>query len=80
LRVSVNLVFECAGTKEASALRRTLASDNKSLPKDQRMTVEQDGRELRFSIQSTRPVSVLSSVASLLSDAKLFQEVWNVAS
>jgi len=80
MKLTVELVFECAGEREATSLRSTLSPDNKSMPKDQRLTVEQTGRTLRFIIESPRPVAGLSSALSLLSDAKLFQEIWTIAS
>ena len=78
--LTVELVFDCAGEEEARSLRSTLSPDNKSLPKDQRMVVERSGRTLRFVIRSPRPVAGLTSALGLLSDAKLFQEVWALAS
>ncbi len=80
MKLTVELVFECAGEREADSLRATLSPDNKSVPKDQRLTVEQSGRTLRFIIESPRPAAGLSSALSLLSDAKLFQEIWTIAS
>jgi hypothetical protein len=80
MKLTVEIVFECAGEREASSLRATLSPDNKSAPKDQKVVVEQTGRTLRFFIESARPVSGIASAVSLLADAKLFQEVWALAS
>ena len=80
MMLTVELVFECAGEREARSLKATLSPDNKSVPKDQRLTVEQSGRTLRFVIESARPAAGLSSAQSLLSDAMLFQEIWTLAS
>ena len=80
MMLTVEIVFECAGEREARSLRTTLSPDNKSVPKDQRLTVEQIGSTLRFFIESARPAAGLSSALSLLSDAKLFQEIWTLAS
>jgi hypothetical protein len=80
MKLTVVVVFECAGEREASALRATLSPDNKTLPKGQELAVEQSGRTLRFVIESQRPAAGLSSALSLLSDAKLFQEIWTIAS
>jgi hypothetical protein len=80
MMLTVEVIFECAGAKEASSLRATLSPDNKTVPKDQKLTVEQRGRNLRFVVESPRPAAGLSSALSLLSDARLFQEVWTLAS
>ncbi len=80
MKLTVELIFVCAGEREARSLKATLSPDNKSVPRDQRLSVELSGRTLRFVIESARPAAGLSSALSLLSDAKLFQDVWTLAS
>ena len=80
MNLTVEIVLDCTGEREARSLKATLSPDNKSVPKDQRLTVERRGRTLRFVIESPRPASCLSSAQSLLSDAKLFQDIWPIAS
>jgi len=80
MKLTVELVFTCSGEREARSLKATLSPDNKSVPRDQRLNVDLNGRTLRFVIESARPAAGLSSALSLLSDAKLFQEVWMLAS
>jgi len=80
MKVTVELIFDCAGEREARSLESTLSPDNKSAPKDQELVVERRGRSLHFIIESPRPAAGLVSALSLLSDAKLFQEVWMLAS
>ena len=80
MKLTVELVFVCAGEREARSLRTTLSPDNKSAPKDQKLSVEVSGRTLRINIESARPAAGLTSALSVLSDAGLFQDVWTLAS
>lgn len=80
MKLRVELEIECAGDREGRALEATLSPDNKSIPRDQVFTAERDGSLLRFEVESSRPAAGLSSIASLLSDAKLFQDVWMTTS
>jgi hypothetical protein len=80
MTLTVEITFECLGEREATSLEAALSPDNKSIPKDQRFSSERSGSVLRFKISSPRPASCISSALSLLSDARLFQEVWSAAS
>lgn len=80
MTLRVEIVFECVGEREASSLLATLSPDNKSIPKDQVLRVTKSGRQLRFVIDAERPIAGLTSALSLLSDAKLFDDVWTLAS
>ncbi len=73
------VVFECAGAREARSLATTLHADNRTIPKDQSLKVERERRRLTFVIESPGPACIASAL-SLLSDASLFQEVWALAS
>jgi hypothetical protein len=79
MKFTIKVAFACATEREALSLERTLIPDNRSLPKDQRFESERSGSSLRFTIESPRPVSAVSSALSLLVDARLFQEVWGLA-
>lgn len=77
--LTIELVFECVGAREARSLEATLSPDNRGLPKDQELVVSRRGRKLFFTIKSQRSSSAVSSALSILSDAKLFQDVWRAA-
>jgi hypothetical protein len=79
VKLSIVLELECSGEREAGALESTMSPDNASVPRDQRFTAARRGSSLRFEVESARPAGALSSVVSLLTDAKLFQDVWMVA-
>jgi len=80
MTLTVEITFECPGEREAASLEAALRPDNKSIPKDQSFSSERSGSTLRFRMSSPRHASCISSALSLLSDARLFQEVWSAAS
>ena len=80
MTLTIEVAFVCAGAREAAALESTLKPDNHPLPKDQTFTSSREGSVLKFRISSPRPSSCVSSALSLLSDARLFSEVWSIAS
>ena len=71
----LELSIECADGVIAEMLNEVLMPDNRYFPKDQRFTVSRDGHVLRFSVASPRVRPALSTVTSIVSDAKLFQDV-----
>ena len=80
MNLTIDLVFACASEREAIALDEALAPDNKSVPKDQEFSSRREGANLIFRISSGRAPGCISSALGLLSDARLFQEVWMVSS
>lgn len=80
MTLTIEVVFECAGEREASALEAVLGPDNHSLPRDLLLSSSRSGARLRFRVSSTRRTTCVSSASSLVSDAKLFAEVWRTAS
>ncbi|HVC27280.1 MAG TPA: hypothetical protein VND40_03885 [Nitrososphaerales archaeon] len=50
--------------------------DNRYFPKGQRFKASREGPFIRFSVGSPRARPALSTVASIISDAKLFSDVW----
>jgi len=80
LILRVEITIECLSEREAVSLEAALGPDNHPLPKDQRLSSSRAGRVLVFRIDSGRPSSCVASAQSLLSDARLFAEVWSVAS
>ena len=50
--------------------------DNRYFPKDQRFKASREGRFLRFEVESPRTRPALSTVTSIVSDAKLFRDIW----
>jgi len=76
MKLTIELVFECGSETEAISMEEVLSPDNKSVPKDQEFDSRRDGAMLTFRISSERASGCISSAGGLLSDAKLFQEVW----
>lgn len=50
--------------------------DNRHFPRDQRFEASMEGSLIRFVVASPRARPALSTVASILSDAKLFGDIW----
>lgn len=80
MKLILELELECTGEAEARSLEATLSPDNASIPRDQLFTMSRNGDLLLFRIESPRPSSASSSMLSLLSDARLFQDVWPATS
>lgn len=80
MTLTIEIVFECAGEEEAASLEAALAPDNHPLPRGQELSSRRDGNELSFRITSPKTSSCISSAQSLLTDAKLFSEIWRLAS
>jgi hypothetical protein len=80
MTLTIEIDFECVGEREASSLEAALSPDNHPLPKDQRLDSERKGGTLTYRISSPRASSCVSSALSLLSDAGLFSQIWELAS
>ncbi|MDG7020455.1 MAG: hypothetical protein JRN23_00825 [Nitrososphaerota archaeon] len=78
--VSLLLQIECRDGEVASALDAALMPDNRYFPKDQRFSASRRGRRLTFRVDSPRLRPAVSTVESIIADAKLFGEVWSQAS
>ena len=74
--MSVELLIECADEAVAEALDQALMPDNRYFPKDQRFKASREGPSIRFRIDSPRARPVISTVSSIVSDARLFRDVW----
>jgi hypothetical protein len=74
--VVVELVIECGDSLVASALSDALVPDNRYFPKDQEFSSSIKGPSLSFVVGSPRARQALSTVGSIVSDAKLFSDVW----
>lgn len=74
--VEVELAIECADDGTATALSATLMPDNRYFPKDQTFVSSLEGRTIRCVVRSPRTRPALSTVASIISDAKLFGDLW----
>ncbi len=75
-RVDVELIIECADGKTSKALNETLMPDNRYFPKDQEFGSSVDGSSIRCTVRSPRVRPALSTVSSIISDAKLFADLW----
>ena len=80
MRAKVRVTMECRDVKTANKLMTVLSPDNRVFPNDQRFTSELKGSKLVFQAESERPLSVVTSIESLLSDVGLFQEIWLLSS
>jgi hypothetical protein len=74
--LTIELLIECGDSTAATALNDVLMPDNRYFPKDQLFKASNDGTSIRFSVESPRSRPALSTVASIISDAKLFRDVW----
>ncbi|HYR03965.1 MAG TPA: hypothetical protein VEO75_01140 [Nitrososphaerales archaeon] len=77
--VAIELSIECSDGRVAEALNQALMPDNRYFPKDQRFHASKEGSVIRFDVASPRARPVVSTVASIISDARLFRDVWLVA-
>jgi hypothetical protein len=50
--------------------------DNRYFPKDQSFQAEKEGSVIWFNVASPRARPVISTVASIISDARLFRDIW----
>jgi hypothetical protein len=74
--LTIELLIECRDETVATALNEALMPDNRYFPKDQRFQASREGPIIRFNIGSPRARPALSTVSSIISDAKLFGDVW----
>jgi hypothetical protein len=74
--LTLELSIECADGNIAEMLNEVLMPDNRYFPKDQEFAVLRRGNVLTFRVASPRARPALSTASSVLSDAKLFQDVW----
>lgn len=79
MKSTLHLRVECVSRPTAKTLASVLASDNKALPSDQRMSMSVTSRSVVFRIESERTRSALTTVCSVLRDIALFQEIWLIS-
>jgi hypothetical protein len=72
----VELTVECSDEAVAAALNEALMPDNRYFPKDQRVKALREGSLIKFYVESPRARPALSTVTSIVSDARLFRDVW----
>jgi len=72
----IELLMECNDEAAAHALNEALMPDNRHFPRDQRFDASIEGSIIRFTIASPRARPALSTVASIISDARLFRDIW----
>lgn len=70
------LTVTLTGPGPRRALSAVLAPDNGGIPRGLRLTSTEEGRTVRFDIESGSPAAALSTALSLLRDIALFDEVW----
>jgi hypothetical protein len=77
MNARVRLTVFCRDAATAEMLLAVLSPDNRAFPKDQSFTSELDegGTALVFQASSERPMSVFSTVESILADVRLFEDV-----
>lgn len=74
--LTIELSIDCRDETVAEALNEALMPDNRYFPKDQRFGASRKGASIRFSVASPRSMPALSTVTSIVSDARLFRDVW----
>ena len=74
--VAIELSIECGDGRVAAALSQALMPDNRYFPKDQRFQASKEGPIVRFNVASPRARPAFSTVASIVSDARLFRDIW----
>ncbi len=74
--MTVELSIECGDELVAEALDEALMPDNRYFPKDQSFEASKEGSVLRFEVSSPRARPVVGTVTSIISDARLFRDVW----
>jgi hypothetical protein len=70
------LLIECRDASIAAALNKVLMPDNRYFPKDQRFLASKNGAVVRFKVESPRLRPAISTMSSIVSDSKLFRDVW----
>ena len=77
--MAIELRIECGDVRVADALDQALMPDNRYFPKDQSFQASKEGSVIWFKVASPRARPVISTVASIISDARLFRDIWLVA-
>jgi hypothetical protein len=78
MKLKFELCVVCSNSTAARNLASVLQPDNRGVPKDQRFSMERKVHSLFFLVESERIMSALSSIEGVLSDVRLFREVWTV--
>ena len=71
--LTIELMIECSDEAVAAALNEALMPDNTFLPKGPAIPGVEGGCVVRFDVGSPRARPALSTVSSIISDAKLFR-------
>ncbi len=74
--MTIELSIECGDDAMAESLGEVLMPDNRYFPKDQRFEASTEGPVLRFKVSSPRARPALSTVTSIISDSRLFRDIW----
>lgn len=74
--VAIELEIECDSERTAAALNDVLMPDNRYFPKDQRFKAERKDALVSYAVLSPRLRPAITTVESILSDSKLFSEIW----
>ena len=77
-RTTIELSITCATEAVARSLQLTLHPDNKGFPKGQNFHEDCKDRILSISIRSAKVMPALTTLESLLSDIRVFHEVWQI--
>jgi hypothetical protein len=72
----IELSIECRDEAVAEALEQALMPDNRYFPKDQQFGASRRGALVRFTVASPRARPALSTITSIVSDTRLFRDVW----
>jgi hypothetical protein len=76
LKTAATLSIRLADTESRKALYSVLAPDNEGLPPGLELAGSVEGRTVRYTVESGRPPTAVSTILALLRDVTLFQEIW----
>jgi hypothetical protein len=74
--LTIELSIECRDEAVAEALDEALMPDNRYFPKDQKFRASREGGLIQFGVASPRARPALSTVTSIVSDVRLFRDIW----
>jgi len=75
LKTEIQLRIECKDVDTASRLALVLTPDNEGIPRGLRFRMTRQRTNVLFEVGSEKPSTALSTIAAVLNDVTLFQEI-----
>lgn len=76
MKSGASLEISCSDPRTMEKLASVLAPDNEGSPRDLKLVMRGEGRELKLTMEADAPSALISTVLALIRDVELFQEVW----